>query len=95
MVKTALSASAIEDCLNMEQRWLALARSYEFAEKLSKFTETFRKGKRDACWNQLVKSVFGSGRPGTLCGPTHKVGAPFGDSRDGNCSAGRNRNSLI
>jgi hypothetical protein len=27
----------------MEQRWLALARSYEFAERLSNFTAPFRK----------------------------------------------------
>ena len=33
--KTALSASAIQDYLDMEQRWLALARSYEFSERLS------------------------------------------------------------
>ena len=36
--KTALSPSAIEDYLNMEHRWLTLARSYEFAERLSSFT---------------------------------------------------------
>jgi hypothetical protein len=40
--KTALTASAISDYLEMEQRWLALARSYEFAERLSNFTEPFR-----------------------------------------------------
>jgi hypothetical protein len=32
------SASAIEDYLNMEHRRLTLARSYEFAERLSRFT---------------------------------------------------------
>ena len=31
--KTAFSPSAIEDYLQMEQRWLNLARSYEFAER--------------------------------------------------------------
>jgi len=36
--KTATSPSAIEDYLNMEHRWLTLARSYEFAERLLKFT---------------------------------------------------------
>jgi hypothetical protein len=41
--KTALSASAIQDYLDMEQRWLNLSRSYEFAERLSRFTEPFRK----------------------------------------------------
>jgi hypothetical protein len=33
--ETALSQSAIKDYLDMEQRWLNLARSYEFAERLS------------------------------------------------------------
>src|SRR5262245_1278760 len=42
--KTALSLSAIQDYLDMEQRWLKLARSYEFTERLSRFTEPFRKG---------------------------------------------------
>jgi hypothetical protein len=27
----------------MERHWLALARRYEFAERLSRFTEPFRK----------------------------------------------------
>ena len=36
--KTALTQSAIKDYLEMEQRWLNLARSYEFAERLSDFT---------------------------------------------------------
>jgi hypothetical protein len=39
--KTALGASVIQDCLDMEQRWLALARSYEFTERLSRFVEPF------------------------------------------------------
>ena len=43
MSRTALSASAILEYLEMEQRWLALARSYEFTERLSRFTEPFRK----------------------------------------------------
>jgi len=30
----------------MEQRWLALARSYEFAERLSRFAAPFSKGKK-------------------------------------------------
>ena len=38
--KTALSADAIKDYLDMEQRWLSLARSYEFAEWLSNFAGT-------------------------------------------------------
>jgi hypothetical protein len=36
--KTALTPSAIKDYLDMEQRWLNLARSYEFAERVSRFT---------------------------------------------------------
>ena len=38
--KTAPSADAIKDYLDMEQRWLSLARSYEFAEWLSNFAGT-------------------------------------------------------
>jgi hypothetical protein len=34
--KSALTPSATKEYLEMEQRWLALARSYEFAERLSK-----------------------------------------------------------
>ena len=41
--KTALSASAIQDYLDMEHRWLDLARGYEFTERLSRFTEPFKK----------------------------------------------------
>jgi len=44
--KTALTAPAISDYLKMEQRWLALAHSYEFAERLSNFTEPFRNRKQ-------------------------------------------------
>jgi hypothetical protein len=40
LAKTAYSAAAIQDYLEMEQRWLALARSYEFSERLSNFTAT-------------------------------------------------------
>jgi chromosome segregation ATPase len=46
LAKTALSTSAIQDYVDMAQRWLALARSYEFTERLSRFTESFRKGRR-------------------------------------------------
>jgi hypothetical protein len=35
--KTALTPCAINDYLEMEQRWLFLARSYELAERLSDF----------------------------------------------------------
>ena len=41
--KTALTPSAIKDYLQMERRWLALARSYEFSERLSRFTEPSRR----------------------------------------------------
>jgi hypothetical protein len=41
--KTALTASAIMDYLEMEQHWLSLARSYEFTEHLSTFTKPYRK----------------------------------------------------
>ena len=39
--KTALTASAIKF---LEQRWLKLARSYEFSERLSDFTKPSRGG---------------------------------------------------
>jgi hypothetical protein len=45
--KIALSASAIEDYLEMELRWLQLARSYEFTERLSTFVKPFRRKARD------------------------------------------------
>jgi len=45
--KTALTPSAIKDYLDMERRWLALARSYEFSERLSRFTEPYRRKGRD------------------------------------------------
>jgi hypothetical protein len=42
MAETALTSAAREDYLDMEQRWLSLAHSYEFAERLCNFTELFR-----------------------------------------------------
>ena len=39
-------AFAINDYLEMEQRWLALARSYESAERLPRFIAPFSKGKQ-------------------------------------------------
>src|SRR5262245_36712705 len=45
--KTALNASATRDNLEMEQRWLALARSYEFTERLSTFVEPFQHETRE------------------------------------------------
>ena len=41
--KTTLTAPAIKDYLEMERHWLSLARSYEFTEQLSRFTEPYRK----------------------------------------------------
>jgi hypothetical protein len=40
--QAALTDSGKADYLDMERRWLSLARSYEFAERLSSFTEPFR-----------------------------------------------------
>ena len=39
----ALTEAAEADYLDMEGRWLSLAHSYEFAERLSNFVEPFRK----------------------------------------------------
>src|SRR5262245_33050630 len=44
--QTALTPSAIKDYLEMEQRWLALARSYEFAQRLSRFTKAAQEAKK-------------------------------------------------
>jgi hypothetical protein len=44
--KTGLSPSAIKDYLEMKERWLNLARSYEFAERLSNFTAFSRRSKK-------------------------------------------------
>ena len=35
-----------QDYLAMEQRWLSLARSYDFTERLARFTEPFTKRKQ-------------------------------------------------
>jgi hypothetical protein len=40
LAEAALTSSAKADFLDMERRWLSLARSYEFAERLSNFTGT-------------------------------------------------------
>jgi len=40
-----LTPSAIKDYLDMEQRWLKLARSYEFTERLSRFTRNRKQQK--------------------------------------------------
>jgi hypothetical protein len=42
----AMTPEAKADFLDMECRWLSLAHSYEFAERLSTFTEPFRRGAR-------------------------------------------------
>jgi hypothetical protein len=44
--KTVQSPSAIQDYLEMEQRWLNLAHSYEFTERLSRYTGHSRKGRQ-------------------------------------------------
>ena len=43
LAEGALTESGKADFLDMERRWLALARSYEFAERLSSFTAPFSK----------------------------------------------------
>jgi hypothetical protein len=46
LAATASTEDAKADFLAMEDRWLSLARSYEFAERLSNFTLPFRKANR-------------------------------------------------
>jgi hypothetical protein len=43
--KTAINVAAIEHFLKMEQRWLFLSRSHEFAERVSRFTGNLGSGK--------------------------------------------------
>jgi hypothetical protein len=42
LAEVAPTPSARAEFLDMERRWLSFARSYEFAERLSNFTEPFR-----------------------------------------------------
>ena len=42
LAENAMSESVRADFFAMEQRWLALARSYEFTERLSGFNEQFK-----------------------------------------------------
>jgi hypothetical protein len=42
----ATDPSIRADYLAAEQRWLSLAHSYEFAERLSRFTQSFRNQNR-------------------------------------------------
>ena len=42
LAEGAPTPSARAEFLDMERRWLSFARSYEFAERLSNFTEPFR-----------------------------------------------------
>jgi hypothetical protein len=44
--ESARDPTTSADFLAMESRWLGLAHSYEFAERLSKFPEPFRKRQR-------------------------------------------------
>ena len=46
LAEAATDSVSKQDYLAMEQRWLGLACSYDFAERLSRFTEPFRKPKR-------------------------------------------------
>ncbi len=48
LAETAPTPAARKDYLDMEQRWLSFARSYEFAERLSNFVAPFWKHKG---WN--------------------------------------------
>jgi len=41
LAQTALTEAGKADYLDMERRWLSLARSYELAERISKFTLTY------------------------------------------------------
>jgi hypothetical protein len=43
--KTAIDVASIEHFLKMEQRWLFLSRSHEFAERVSSFTGNLGNGK--------------------------------------------------
>jgi hypothetical protein len=45
LAEAALTPSAKKDFLDMERRWLSLAHSYEFAERLSDYTAPFAKRK--------------------------------------------------
>jgi hypothetical protein len=44
LAEGARTESGKADYLDMEQRWRSLARSYEFADRLSNFVEPFRRG---------------------------------------------------
>ena len=43
LAETARTPSAKADYLAMERRWLSLAHSYEFSQRLSNFTANFSK----------------------------------------------------
>lgn len=46
LAESALTEAGKLDYLDMERRWLSLAHSYEFAERLSNFVEPFRRRKQ-------------------------------------------------
>jgi len=48
LAKASLTESGKADYFDMEHRWLTLARSYEFAERLSNFTLTPYSGRKPA-----------------------------------------------
>ena len=47
LANAALTESAKADYLAMERRWLSLAHSYEFAERLSNFTAPFQRKQKE------------------------------------------------
>ena len=55
LAETALTPSAKTDFVDMERRWLSLARNYEFAERLPSFTKRF--GRREAA--EVTKNYSG------------------------------------
>jgi hypothetical protein len=55
LAETARTPAAKADYLAMEHRWLSLAHSYEFAERLSDFTMPFRKNR----WNVGGRNALG------------------------------------
>jgi len=86
---TALNPSVIQDYLEMEQRWLALARSYGFTERLSTFVEPFRRQAREdreslprgvhKVWITKQAARPGCARSGHCCGArAHRGGQGHG-----------------
>jgi hypothetical protein len=53
LAEGALTPTAKADYLAMAERWLSLARSYEFAERLSDYTAPFSKRKQQKRLSRL------------------------------------------